>query len=72
VKKQQILVIITVLFAVSIATSDAIDSDWLITHVKEPAKIEKHLDGRAIILSNSLIAGLCAFGQMQLPSAMIT
>jgi len=56
VKKQQILVIITIIFPVLMASSDAIDSDWLVTQVKEPAKIEKRLDGREIIMSNGLIS----------------
>jgi hypothetical protein len=56
VTKQLILVIITIIFAALIVSGDAIGSDWLVTQVKEPAKIEKRLDGREIILSNSLIS----------------
>ena len=56
VKKQQIILIITILFTVLIASSNAIGSDWLITQVKEPVKIEKRLDGKEIILSNGLIS----------------
>jgi hypothetical protein len=54
--KQTILTIITIIFAVLVASGDATGSDWLVKQVKEPAGIEKHLDGREIVLSNSLIS----------------
>jgi len=54
--KQPILVMITTLFAVLIASGDAIGSDWLVRQIKEPVEIEKRLDGREIVLSNSLIS----------------
>jgi hypothetical protein len=56
VTKQPILVIITIIFAILTTSDDAIGSDWLVTQVKEPASIEKQLDGREIILTNGLIS----------------
>ena len=54
--KQTILVMITVLFVILMASSEAIGSDWLVRQVKEPVEIEKRLDGRELVLSNGLIS----------------
>src|SRR4030042_1845190 len=54
--KQPILVMITTLFVILMASSEAIGADWLVGQIKEPVEIEKHLDGREIVLSNSLIS----------------
>jgi hypothetical protein len=55
-KKQPILVLITILFIVIIASGRAVGADWLVTQIKEPVEIEQRLDGREIVLSNSLIS----------------
>jgi hypothetical protein len=55
VTRQPILVVITIILAVPMVAGDAIGSDWLVTQIKEPAKIEKRLEGREIVLSNGLI-----------------
>ena len=39
--------------AVSAKTAD---SDWLVTQIKEPVKVEERLAGREIVLSNGLIS----------------
>jgi len=54
--KRPILVMITTLFVVLIASGDAIGADWLMRQIKEPVEIEKRLAGREIVLSNSLIS----------------
>ena len=55
VTKRSILVIITIIFVFLVVSGDAVGSDWLIKQVEEPAKIEKCLEGKEIILSNGLI-----------------
>ncbi len=47
---------ITSLFVVLMVSGEAIGADWLLRQIKEPVEIEKRLDGREIVLSNSLIS----------------
>ena len=54
--KQPILVMITTLFVVLMASGEAIGADWLLRQIKEPVEIKKRLDGREIVLSNGLIS----------------
>jgi len=54
--KQPILVMVTIVFAILMASDEAIGADWLLGQIKEPVKIEKRFDGKEIVLSNSLIS----------------
>lgn len=54
--KQTVVVFITVLLAAGAVSGNILKEDWLVRQVKEPVGIEKSLDGREIVLSNSLIS----------------
>ena len=45
-----------VLFLTGSISSAAIDSDWLVTPIEEPVRIEERLDGKEVVLSNGLIS----------------
>ena len=55
-KKQSVIITVMVLFIAGAVCGKTIETDWLVTQIKEPVKIEKRLDGREIVLSNGLIS----------------
>ena len=47
---------VMVLLTISTAYGNALDSDWLVTQIKEPVEIEERLAGKEIVLGNGLIS----------------
>ena len=57
VKTRQFLMSKTALLLMTcVASGNIARSDWLVTQIEEPVKIEKILEGKEIVISNGLIS----------------
>ena len=45
--RQSVTVEVIVLLIIGAASADTVDSDWLVTQIKEPVQIERRLDDMA-------------------------
>ncbi len=54
--KRAIIAQMMVLVIASAVSAGTKDSDWLVTPIYEPVRIEKRLDGKEIVLSNGLVS----------------
>jgi len=54
--RQSVTVEVIVLLIMGAASANTVDSDWLVTQIKEPVQIERRLDGKEVVISNGLIS----------------
>ena len=54
--RQLVATKVMVLLITGLASGNTIDSDWLVTQIKEPVRIEKKLADKEIVLGNTLIS----------------
>ncbi|MHC4625783.1 MAG: alpha-galactosidase [Planctomycetota bacterium] len=54
--RQLVTAKVIVLLTISAVYGNAVDSDWLVTQIKEPVEIEERLAGKEIVLGNTLIS----------------